>query len=136
MHPWPGAQYRAYCLSALFLLRGIRRAAPAQVTACRVVTEVYLPEIKPIRPSDWRLLIINKHSTYNIEEFMYHCRLNRVFILYLPSHSSHKSQPLDRSIFSPLKNYFRQNTKALTHYKASSPANKQRFLLYYRDASK
>jgi len=24
--------------SALFLLRGIRRAAPAQVTACRVVT--------------------------------------------------------------------------------------------------
>jgi len=25
-------------LSALFLLRGIRRAAPAQVTACRVVT--------------------------------------------------------------------------------------------------
>ena len=27
-----------YCPSALFFLRGIRRAAPAQVTACRVVT--------------------------------------------------------------------------------------------------
>ena len=27
-----------HCLLALFLLRGIRRAAPAQVTACRVVT--------------------------------------------------------------------------------------------------
>jgi len=26
------------CPPALFLLRGIRRAAPAQVTACRVVT--------------------------------------------------------------------------------------------------
>ena len=38
LYPWPSAQYRAYCLSAPFLLRGIRRAAPAQVTACRVVT--------------------------------------------------------------------------------------------------
>jgi len=26
--------------SALFLLRGIRQAAPAQVTACRVVTQI------------------------------------------------------------------------------------------------
>jgi len=38
LHPWPSAQYRAHCLPALFLVRGIRRAAPAQVTACRVVT--------------------------------------------------------------------------------------------------
>jgi len=40
LHPWPSAQYRTYCLSALFLVRGIRRAAPAQVTACRVVTRI------------------------------------------------------------------------------------------------
>jgi len=40
LHPWPSAQYRAYCLLALFLLRGIRRAALAQVTACRVVTSI------------------------------------------------------------------------------------------------
>ena len=38
LHPWPSAQHRTYCLSALFLLRGIRQAAPAQVTVCRVVT--------------------------------------------------------------------------------------------------
>ena len=31
------------CPSALFLLRGIRRAAPAQVTACRVVTQPPTP---------------------------------------------------------------------------------------------
>jgi len=36
----PGPVYldSMHCPSALFLLRGIRRAAPAQVTACRVVT--------------------------------------------------------------------------------------------------
>jgi len=32
-------------LPALLLLRGIRRAAPAQVTACRVVTVYYLPSL-------------------------------------------------------------------------------------------
>ena len=41
LHPWPSAQYCAYCLPALSLVRGIRRAAPAQVTACRVVTKSY-----------------------------------------------------------------------------------------------
>jgi len=29
-----------HCPSALFLLQGIRRAALAQVTACRVVTDI------------------------------------------------------------------------------------------------
>jgi len=40
LHPWPSAQYCAYCPPALFLMQGIRRAAPVQVTACRVVTVV------------------------------------------------------------------------------------------------
>jgi len=36
--PGPVRLDGVHCLSAPFLLRGIRRAAPAQVTACRVVT--------------------------------------------------------------------------------------------------
>ena len=40
LHPWPSAQYYTYCLSALLLLQEIRRAAPAQVTACKVVTQI------------------------------------------------------------------------------------------------
>ncbi|KAK3364933.1 hypothetical protein B0T24DRAFT_712305 [Lasiosphaeria ovina] len=46
-----------------------------------------------------------------------------------------KPQPLDRSVFSPLMNYFRQNTKALAGFTSSAPINKQRFLFCYRDAS-
>jgi len=36
-------------LPALFLLRGIRRAAPAQVTACRVVTLTDPNDIKVLK---------------------------------------------------------------------------------------
>jgi len=42
LHPWPSAQHCGHCFSALFFLRGIRRAAPAQVAACKVVTLIML----------------------------------------------------------------------------------------------
>jgi 4-hydroxybenzoate polyprenyltransferase len=57
-------------------------------------------------------------------------------LLYLLAHTSHKIQPLDKSVFSALKTYFRQNTKALAYFTASAPVNKQRFPLCYRDASR
>jgi len=59
---------------------------------------------------------------------------NKVFLLYLPLHTSHKTQPLDRSIFRPLKTYYRQLTASLSKYRSSALANKQRFLLAYREA--
>jgi len=37
--PGPVRQDSVHRPAALFLLRGIRQAAPAQVTACRVITE-------------------------------------------------------------------------------------------------
>jgi len=95
-----------------------------------------LPEIKPKHPTEWRLLILDEASSYDTEEFIWICYNNRVQLLFLPAHTSHKTQPLDRSVFSPIKNYFRQNTKALAHCRNSAPANKQRFLLCYRDASR
>lgn len=104
--------------------------------ALKWLKEIYLPETKPANPRDWRLLILDEHSSYDTTQFMFLCQQNRVQLLFLPSHSSHKSQPLDRSVFSPLKNYFRQNTKVLAHCRASAAANKQRFLLCYRDASR
>jgi len=53
--PGPVRPDGVHRLSALFLLRGIHRAAPAQVTACRVVT-VDLRSEPPglqVRPGVW-----------------------------------------------------------------------------------
>ena len=101
--------------------------------AIRWLKEIYLPETKPKHPTEWRLLILNEASSYNTKEFIWIYYNNRVQLLFLPAYISHKTQPLDRSVFSPLKNYFRQNTKALAHCCSSAPANKQRFLLCYKN---
>ncbi|KAK4125527.1 hypothetical protein N657DRAFT_642256 [Parathielavia appendiculata] len=61
--------------------------------------------------------------------------LDKVRLVYLPARTSHKTQALDRSVFSALKNYFRQGTKALASFTASAAVNKRRFLYCYTDAS-
>lgn len=66
---------------------------------------VYLPETKPANASDWRLLILDEHDTHVTEEIMVLVHRNRVQLLYLPAHTSYKTQPLDRSVFSALKEY-------------------------------
>jgi hypothetical protein len=104
--------------------------------ALKWLKQVYLLETQPENPNDWRLLILDEHLTYDTDSFRHTAFQHKVQLLFLPSHSSHKSQPLDRSVFGPLKDYFRQMTADLAYYRSSAPANKQRFLLCYRDASK
>jgi 4-hydroxybenzoate polyprenyltransferase len=103
--------------------------------ALKWLKEVYLVETKPKSPSEWRLLILDDHSSHISVKFMFLAHRHKVQLLYLPAHTSHKTQPLDRSVFSALKNYFRQNAKALAGFTASAAINKQRFLYCYKDAS-
>ena len=103
--------------------------------ALKWLREVYLVEAKPRSPSEWRLLVLDEHSSHISVKFMLLAHRNKVQLLYLPAHTSHKTQPLDRSVFSALKTYFRQNAKALAGFTASAAINKQRFLFCYRDAS-
>ncbi len=103
--------------------------------ALKWLKEVYLVETKPKSPSEWRLLILDEHSSHISVKFMLLAYRHKVQLLYLPAHTSHKTQPLDRSVFSALKNYFRQNAKAIAGFTASVAINKQRFLYCYRDAS-
>ena len=56
LHPWPSGQDCAHRPPALFLLQGIRRAAPAQVTACRVVTLSDLIKVRAVSVRSTTLL--------------------------------------------------------------------------------
>jgi hypothetical protein len=69
--------------------------------ALKWLQQIYLPETKPTNPSEWRLLVLDEHSSHVTTRFMYLAWINRVQLLYLPAHTSHKTQPLDRSVFSP-----------------------------------
>jgi hypothetical protein len=49
------------------------------------------------------LLIIDGHSSHVTARFIAYCITSKIDLFLLPLHSSHKTQPLDLSIFGPLK---------------------------------
>ena len=56
-----------------------------------------------------RLLIVDGHSSYiNLRFIETYDRL-RILLLIMPPHSTHRLQPLDVSLFSPLSTYYAQN---------------------------
>jgi DDE superfamily endonuclease len=55
----------------------------------------------------YQFLILDGHGSYLILEFQNFCFQNKIILLYLLPHILHLLQPLDITIFSPLKHYFR-----------------------------
>lgn len=51
----------------------------------------------------YRLLIVDGHESHQSYEFEKYCKEQNIITLCMPSHSSHKLQPLDVGCFSPLK---------------------------------
>ena len=62
---------------------------------------------------------------------MYECFKNNIYILYFPAHASHVLQPLDLSIFSPIKAAYRRYMGQLVRLTDSSPIGKRGFLICY-----
>ena len=67
---------------------------------------------------------------------MYLCYQHNVYLLFLPPYTFYVLQPLDLSIFSPLKHRYRQEVGYLTLLTDSSPIRKRNFLLCYQKARK
>jgi hypothetical protein len=87
--------------------------------------DVFIPHTKPSNPNDWRLLICDGHGSHATPEFRYICFENRIQVLYLTPHSSHRLQPLDVSIFGPLKHFWKQAISILSIYLPSTPVCKR-----------
>ncbi|GBP86800.1 hypothetical protein EVAR_99880_1 [Eumeta japonica] len=63
---------------------------------------------KHAKPSKDRplLLLLDNHDSHLSIEVLDYFKDNGVTVLSFPSHCSHKLQPLDRSVYGPLKKYF------------------------------
>uniref|UniRef100_A0A8H7MYJ1 DDE-1 domain-containing protein n=1 Tax=Bionectria ochroleuca TaxID=29856 RepID=A0A8H7MYJ1_BIOOC len=94
---------------------------------------IFIPLTKPEtkRP---RLLILDGHGSHTSDEFMIKCFQNDIFLLFLPSHSSHVLQPLDISVFSPVKRAYREELAKKDILIDSSPISKMTFLQCYAKA--
>ncbi|KER00491.1 hypothetical protein AUEXF2481DRAFT_34698 [Aureobasidium subglaciale EXF-2481] len=64
----------------------------------------------------WRLLILDGHGSHTAIDFLWFCKQNQIYLLFLPAHASHVLQPLDL---------------ALASLDDASPVKKQRFLTCY-----
>jgi 4-hydroxybenzoate polyprenyltransferase len=96
---------------------------------------VFIPQTKPKDPNQWRLLVLDQHKSHITAELTKKAWLHKIWLSWLPSHSSHITQPLDIAIFGPLKTYYRQFTRSWASYEATSPHQQQLFLKAYERAS-
>ena len=63
--------------------------------------------VKHIRPAvDHEVvLVINNHESHVSLASREYAKKNSIFIVTLPPHTSHRTQPLDRAVFGPMKTY-------------------------------
>ncbi|KAI5235166.1 hypothetical protein E4T42_09759 [Aureobasidium subglaciale] len=94
---------------------------------------IFKPETRP-DTGTWRLLILDGYSSYTAIDFLWFCKQQQIYLLFLPAHTSHVLQPLDLGVFAPLKSRYRSQIAALASLDDASPIKKQRFLTCYNSA--
>ncbi len=102
-------------------------------TAIEWLKKVFIPYTQPLTPEK-RLLVLDGHGSHITDEFMLLCLQNNIQLLYLPPHSSHVLQPLDLSVFGPLKEAYRRHLGFVNQFCCSTVVGKRNFLLCYRKA--
>ncbi|OAQ63892.1 transposase [Purpureocillium lilacinum] len=99
-------------------------------TAVEWLEKVFIPKTQPSDPSEGRLLVLDGYGSHETVEFMYLCYQHKINLPFLPPHTSHVLQPLDLSVFSPLKHYYRKQVGFLSLLTDSSPVGKQNLSCY------
>lgn len=54
------------------------------------------------------VLILDNHESHVSIAVLNYCKENGIILLTLPPHTSHKTQPLDRTVFKSLKTFYNQ----------------------------
>lgn len=72
------------------------------------VEQIFDKETRDKARRRWRLLFIDGHGSHLTMQFIQRCHELRILLGIYPPHSTHKLQPLDVGLFSPLANYYSQ----------------------------
>jgi hypothetical protein len=84
--------------------------------------------------SGYCLLLLDGHGSHIPIDFVWLCKVNKIHLLYLPSHALHLLQPLDLAPFSVLKTRYRNEIRALCAVVDAAPIKKERFVTSYNKA--
>ena len=94
---------------------------------------VFDPQTRERAGSKPRVLICDGFGTHETLEILEFCFANNITLCRLPSHTSHKLQPCDLAIFSPLKAAYRDNVERLERGGVNT-IGKQHFTSLYSPA--
>ena len=64
---------------------------------------------KAAQGREWRLLFVDGHGSHINMSFLDWCEQHRIYVAVYPPHTTHRLQPLDVSLFSPLATYYSLN---------------------------
>ena len=95
-----------------------------QTVALEWLEKIFIPRTQPDDPTQQRLLVLDGHNSHTTMDFMWLCHTNNIHVIYLPAHTSHVLQPLDLSIFSPLKHSYRKYLNQLNNWSESTVMGK------------
>lgn len=88
---------------------------------------------QPQTVGEYRLLILDGHSSHVSLQFIEYCEQHKILPLCLPPHSTHILQPLDVGVFSPLAKAYKSLIQSNSIFGAERVDN-ERFLIYFQQA--
>jgi hypothetical protein len=97
------------------------------------LTRVFDPQTREIANGKPRVLISDGFATHETLEVLEFCFANNIILCRLPSHTSHKLQPCDISVFGPLKTAYRDQVERLNRGGVDT-IGKQHFTYLYQPA--
>jgi hypothetical protein len=95
--------------------------------------KVFEPSTRERANGKPRILISDGFETHESLDVLKFCFENNIVPCRLPSHTSHKLQPCDVSVFGPLKTAYREQVEHLER-RGANGVNKEHFVLLYRRA--
>lgn len=97
------------------------------------LTRVFDPQTKGVANGQPRVLISDGFGSHETLEILEFCFANNIILCRLPSHTSHKLQPCDVSVFAPLKVAYRDQVERLNRGGVDT-IGKEHFTYLYKPA--
>ena len=80
------------------------------------LTELFEPQTSLIQKGKWRLILYDGHSSHISSKFIRYAVKKEIILLCLPSHTTHKLQPLDVGLFGPFAMHYQRGLEDRARY--------------------
>ena len=94
------------------------------------------PETRDVKKGEYRMLLVDGHASHLTTQAIRFCINQKIILLCLPAHTTHKLQPLDVGIFLPLSILYTNRVEHAGRYAATHFIDKVDFIKIYQDVRK